>query len=144
MSPGPKDKYNAPSNPVAWPSARNVSAELPFSLQANAHLVASRTNFVNSARKNKVTCDMTFNIRIVRCGLFATSEVKIGCSRELLYAKKIVAVRHTVVMIAARTVIDRSRIRNSEAAPFEKDEKVLLFSRSYLSMALFGDRDIPQ
>jgi hypothetical protein len=47
-----------------------------------------------------------------------------------LYAKKIVAVRHTVEMIAARTVIDRSRRRKNELV----DPAESVFSTSYLSM----------
>ena len=62
---GPKDRYIVPSNPVACPNARNVKAELPFSLHANAQRVASKTNFVNSERKKSVTCDKTFKIKIV-------------------------------------------------------------------------------
>ena len=64
----------------------------------------------------------------------ATRDITRGCSSELLYAKKIVAVRHTVVRIAARTVIDRSRMLNSDR---ESLDAVLVLSSSNRSMLSF-------
>ena len=92
---------------VAWLNARKVKADVPVLLHASAHLVASRTIRINSARKNKVNWDMTFRISIVRSGVFATKVGKSGCSTEQLYAKKIVDVMKTVVRNAITSVAIR-------------------------------------
>lgn len=75
---------------VALLRARNVYADVPDGLHASAQRICPKTADVNSARENIVTCEAILRTRMLRSGLVKISFDEIGCSNELLYAKKIV------------------------------------------------------
>jgi hypothetical protein len=94
-----------PKRPVARLNVIKVSAVVPEARQASAQRVASKTDDVNSARANKVICDARLRIRILVSGVFDTKDVKMGFSRELLAAKKMVNVIQIAVRIATTKVM---------------------------------------
>ena len=82
-----------------------VIAEVPGSLHASAHRIASNTDAVNSASKKMVICDEALRIKMFRSGFLVTNKDEKGCSTELSKAKKTVKAKHTVVVHKTTQVI---------------------------------------
>jgi hypothetical protein len=84
------NKYNVPMKLVALLNAMNVRAEVPDALQASAHRTASKTDVINSANPNTLSCDATLRMKILLSGLLEMNKDVYGRSKELLYEKKMV------------------------------------------------------
>jgi hypothetical protein len=100
----PKNKLKSPAMLVALLRARNVYADVPDVLHASAQRTSPKTIKVNSARENIVSCEAILRTRMLRSGLPKISFDDIGCSNELLYAKKMVNNMQHVVKHAMNSV----------------------------------------
>ena len=61
----PVHRYNAPTKLVALLKAMKVRPEIPDTLEANVHRIASDAEIVNSAKPNTVSCDATLRMKIL-------------------------------------------------------------------------------
>jgi len=81
-----------------------VNALVPAAEQANAHRMASKTQDVNSAKQNIVSCEAILRTRTLRSGRLKMRLGDTGWSSELLYAKKMVKAINPAVKHASSNV----------------------------------------